>query len=90
MSSVDFSQGFLDNPEMLHLGWAVQRSGHPVHGRVDTIGRLIDFSDTPAEIGGPPPLPGQHSREILRRFGWDDTRIDTLIHAETVHETNLP
>jgi crotonobetainyl-CoA:carnitine CoA-transferase CaiB-like acyl-CoA transferase len=86
VSSVEFSENFLDDPEMLRLEWAVQREGHPVHGRVDMVGRWVDFSGTPTVIAGPPPVPGQHSREILQRFGWSDERIDALVAANAVFE----
>jgi crotonobetainyl-CoA:carnitine CoA-transferase CaiB-like acyl-CoA transferase len=86
LSSVDFSENFLDDPEMLRLEWAVQRDGHPKHGRVDMVGRWVDFSGTPTVIAGPPPVPGQHSRAILRRFGWSDDRVDTLVAANAVFE----
>ena len=56
------------------------------HGRVDMVGRWVDFSGTPTVIAGPPPVPGQHSREILRRFGWADNRIEALLAANAVFE----
>ena len=78
VSSIEFSEGFLDDPEMLRLGWAVSRPGQRIHGRMEMFGRVVGFSDTEAEIGGPPPVPGQHSREILNQFGYSDEDIDTL------------
>jgi crotonobetainyl-CoA:carnitine CoA-transferase CaiB-like acyl-CoA transferase len=84
VSSIEFSEGFLDDPEMIRLGWAVSRTGQRVHGRMEMFGRVIDFSDTRAEIGGPPAVPGQHSREILHQFGYTDGQIDGLVSAEAV------
>ncbi len=86
VSSVEFAEGFLDDPDMTRLEWAVSRPGQRVHGRMDMFGRVIDFSDTRADIGGPPAVPGQHSREVLRQLGYSDERIDGLCAAEAVFE----
>jgi crotonobetainyl-CoA:carnitine CoA-transferase CaiB-like acyl-CoA transferase len=59
---------------------------HPVLGTLRQFGRLIDFSETPGHIAGPPPLVGQHTREILRWLGYDDIRIDALREAGVVYE----
>jgi crotonobetainyl-CoA:carnitine CoA-transferase CaiB-like acyl-CoA transferase len=59
---------------------------HPVLGRLRQFGALMTFSDTPERIAGPPPLVGQHSREILRDAGYRDGDIDALIASGTVYE----
>jgi crotonobetainyl-CoA:carnitine CoA-transferase CaiB-like acyl-CoA transferase len=51
---------------------------HPTYGRFRQFGSLIGFSDTPGRIGGPPPLLGQHSREVLARVGYGPDEIDSL------------
>jgi crotonobetainyl-CoA:carnitine CoA-transferase CaiB-like acyl-CoA transferase len=62
---------------------------HPQLGKYETVGTMIDFSETPGTIWGPPPLVGQHSREILREFGFEDSQIDDLIADKAVFETIL-
>jgi crotonobetainyl-CoA:carnitine CoA-transferase CaiB-like acyl-CoA transferase len=57
---------------------------------MEMFGRLIDFSDTRAEIGGPPAVPGQHSREVLQQFGYSDARIDQLCAASVLFESAAP
>jgi crotonobetainyl-CoA:carnitine CoA-transferase CaiB-like acyl-CoA transferase len=57
---------------------------HPVLGRLRQFGHLIDFSDTPGRIAGPPPLVGQHTRDIMEWLGYDAARIDELHEAKTV------
>ncbi|MEY2444497.1 MAG: alpha-methylacyl-CoA racemase, partial [Ilumatobacteraceae bacterium] len=42
------------------------------------------LSRTPGEITMPPAHPGQHSAEILRDWGFDAARIDTLIASGAV------
>ena len=66
-----FVEQVFDNPDMISRGLVVTQQ-HPQLGRFETVGTMIDFSDTPSTIWGPPPLVGQHSREILREFGLDD------------------
>ena len=36
---------------------------------------LIDFSETPGHIAGPPPLVGEHTLEILEWLGYDDAQM---------------
>ncbi len=59
---------------------------HPVLGDVRQFGELIGFSETPARIFGPPPLVGQHTREILRQLGHDDASIDDLVASGVCYE----
>jgi crotonobetainyl-CoA:carnitine CoA-transferase CaiB-like acyl-CoA transferase len=51
---------------------------HPIVGRMRQFGHLIDFSETPGRIAGPPPLAGQHTREILTWLGYDDAQMQEL------------
>lgn len=59
---------------------------HPVLGRLRQFGQLVDFSETPGHVAGPPPLAGQHTREIMRWLGYDDSRIDVLRDEGVVYE----
>jgi crotonobetainyl-CoA:carnitine CoA-transferase CaiB-like acyl-CoA transferase len=51
---------------------------HPLMGRMRQFGNLVDFSDTPGRIAGPPPMVGEHTREILAGLGYDEAEIDEL------------
>jgi crotonobetainyl-CoA:carnitine CoA-transferase CaiB-like acyl-CoA transferase len=52
---------------------------HPMLGKMTQFGNLMDFSETPAGDYGPPPLLGQHTRQILVRFGYTPEEIDDFI-----------
>jgi crotonobetainyl-CoA:carnitine CoA-transferase CaiB-like acyl-CoA transferase len=60
---------------------------HPEAGRLEQFGSTIDFSETPMKVELPPPLVGEHSRQILHESGLDDDEIDRLIAAGAVYET---
>jgi len=59
---------------------------HPLLGDMRQFGELIDFSETPGRIAGPPPLVGQDSRAILQELGRTDAQIDDLITAGVCYE----
>jgi crotonobetainyl-CoA:carnitine CoA-transferase CaiB-like acyl-CoA transferase len=59
---------------------------HPLLGRLRQFGHLITFSETPGKIWGPPPLVGQHTREILHEAGLRDGDVDSLLAAGVVYE----
>jgi len=81
----DFGARVHDDPEMRALGLVVQQH-HPKLGRYEQFGVTIDFSDTPQRIFGPPPVVGQHTREIMREYGYDDADVDKLVESKAVFE----
>jgi crotonobetainyl-CoA:carnitine CoA-transferase CaiB-like acyl-CoA transferase len=58
---------------------------HPIVGRMRQFGRLIEFSETPSRTAGPPPLVGQHTREILAWLGYDDGAMHQLKDQRVVY-----
>jgi crotonobetainyl-CoA:carnitine CoA-transferase CaiB-like acyl-CoA transferase len=85
IASNTFSRGMYDDPEMWNHGLVVEQQ-HPKVGRFLHFGQTITFSDTPQHIQGPPPICGQHTREILRDHGYEDTEIDKLVEARAIFE----
>jgi formyl-CoA transferase len=68
------------DPQVRHL-----RMTRTVHHRRDGALELLrlplTFSATPAEIRTPPPLPGEHTREVLAELGYDARAIESLIES---------
>jgi crotonobetainyl-CoA:carnitine CoA-transferase CaiB-like acyl-CoA transferase len=59
---------------------------HPIMGVMRQNGLLVDFSDTPGRVFGPPPLVGQHTREVLEGAGFKSKDIDGLLRDNVVYE----
>ena len=73
----DFRQVFED-PQIRHRGLLTEMA-HPLAGSVPMVGNPIKFSDTPIEYRRPPPLLGEHTREVLREvLRLDEAEIDAL------------
>jgi crotonobetainyl-CoA:carnitine CoA-transferase CaiB-like acyl-CoA transferase len=51
---------------------------HPQREQLNLVASPMKLSGTPVRAAHPPPLLGQHTREVLREvLGWDDERIAT-------------
>jgi crotonobetainyl-CoA:carnitine CoA-transferase CaiB-like acyl-CoA transferase len=81
----DYSRHVFDDPEMRERGLLVEQH-HPKLGRFEHFGTTISFSDTPGRIWGPPPVVGQHTREIMRQYDFDDDEIEKLLAGGAVFE----
>ncbi|CAB4901432.1 MAG: hypothetical protein F2806_04945 [Actinobacteria bacterium] len=59
---------------------------HPMLGHMTQFGNLMDFSETPGGDYGPPPLLGQHTKQILLRFGYTENEITDFIDRGVVYQ----
>ena len=69
-------QVFAD-PQVRHLG-AATPVRHPRLGEINIVNQAVRLSRTPATMARATPEQGEHSDEILRELGYDDTRIREL------------
>ncbi|MDH5207552.1 MAG: CoA transferase [Burkholderiaceae bacterium] len=75
----------LNHPQTLARGMVVDLE-HPQAGPTKALGCPIHFSETQAAVTRPAPLLGEHTRELLRDYGYGDADIDRFV-ADGVIET---
>ncbi|MEO8694112.1 MAG: CoA transferase [Acidimicrobiales bacterium] len=71
------------HPQALANGTFAERT-HPIAGPMREPAPVARFSETPATLGAPAPLMGEHTDEILRGAGLSDAEISELRAAGTV------
>ncbi len=77
MAREDARRTWFTQPDLVAAG-LVADYVHPTYGRFRQFGHLVGLSETPGRIAGPPPLLGQHSREVLADLGYTDAEIADL------------
>jgi crotonobetainyl-CoA:carnitine CoA-transferase CaiB-like acyl-CoA transferase len=78
----DMEQVF-DNPQVQARGMHTSVT-HPTAGSVEMPGSPMHFSRTPTTIRKAPPLLGEHSRELLREYGYSETQINELVSHDII------
>jgi crotonobetainyl-CoA:carnitine CoA-transferase CaiB-like acyl-CoA transferase len=62
----------------------IAESNHPDKGRIKHVGSMHKLSDSPVEVRNCATSFKQHTDEILREIGYDDSRIDKLRDADII------
>ena len=79
----------LSHPQTLARNMVVDLV-HPQAGPTKALGCPIHFSETPTQITRPAPMLGQHSRELLREYGYGDAQIDGFIAEGVIEDATVP
>ena len=67
-----------EDPQVKHRGLKIEMP-HPLSGSMAGVASPMRFSDTPVEYTAPPPLLGQHTRDVLSGvLGISDEELDRL------------
>ncbi len=73
----------LEHPQTRARGMVVDLK-HPRAGNIKSLGCPLHFSRTPTEVKRAAPLLGEHTREVLREYGYGDAEIERFIAEGTV------
>lgn len=84
-----FSRELHDNKTFQKNRWVVSFQ-HPVVGKFDQIGLLVNLSDTPGVIQGRPLLVGEHTKEILAGMGYSEDEIKTMEEQMAIGFVGMP
>jgi formyl-CoA transferase len=80
----DYAQAFED-PQTEAREMVVE-ADHPQAGRVKMLGIPLKLSATPGSVRRPPPVLGEHTREVLAELGYSAEEADELVREGAVHE----
>jgi crotonobetainyl-CoA:carnitine CoA-transferase CaiB-like acyl-CoA transferase len=75
----------LDHPQSKVVRMVVEAEA-PAGGKMRTLGLPVLFSGTNEIASSPPPRVGQHTYEVLREFGFDDSEINGLVADGIIHQ----
>ncbi|GBD32350.1 MAG: CoA transferase [Gemmatimonadales bacterium] len=76
----------LEHPQTAARGM-VTDVPHTRLGKVRTLGFPVRLTETPAEIERGAPLLGEHTREVLRELGYEDSEITALEEQGVIHSS---
>ena len=68
----------LTHPQTLARGMVVDLE-HPQAGSTKALGCPLHFSATPTRVARPAPMLGEHTREVLREYGYEEREIGRLL-----------
>lgn len=75
----------LEHPQTLARNMVVDLV-HPQAGPTKALGCPVHFSETPTQITRPAPMLGEHSRELLKEYGYSDAEIDGFAADGVIEE----
>ncbi len=67
----------IDDPHLNQVG-LFEAAEHPALGQYRSVRNPVSYDTLSTELRHHAPLPGQHTKELLRELGWDESRLDEL------------
>lgn len=89
LCDTEFSRKLHDTPAFQKKQWVVTYP-HPVVGKLDQIGLLVDLSDTPGVIQSRPLLVGEHTKTILAGLGYSEDEVKTMEEQMAIGFVGMP
>ena len=83
-SPVDSVEQVFENPQVLHRQMLVRVEHPTIPAGVPMTGIPVKMGDTPGAVRRHPPLPGEHTREVLGELGYDGPGIAALERASII------
>ena len=77
----------LSHPQTLARNMVVDLE-HPQAGPTKALGCPVHFSETPTRIARHAPILGEHSRELLKEYGFKDVEIDGFVADGVIEEAH--
>jgi formyl-CoA transferase/CoA:oxalate CoA-transferase len=71
------------DPQVLHQKMFLEVA-HPKAGRIPMTGLPVQLSETPPQVFLPPPILGEHTGEVLQKFGFSGEEIQHLLAEKIV------
>ncbi len=79
----------LSHPQAIARGMLVEQA-HPSAGSVRSVGLPVKLSHSPMRNRNAAPMLGEHSREVLREYGFGESQIDEMIAVGAVAVQDVP
>ena len=73
------------DPQVQHMG-VIKSYQHPVCGDVKYISSALTMSETPPSFEYAPPMIGEQTREIMKKYGYEDAEIQALFDQGILYE----
>ncbi|POG54156.1 CoA transferase [Haloferax marisrubri] len=86
-SKVNDFHEMAEDPQVQHNDM-VRTFEHPEVGEYTTTGIPVTLSETPGEITSQPPMPGEHTDEVLGELDYSDEQIRKLHENDVVSRTD--
>ena len=79
----------LEDPQVLHLD-LIEEVEHPETGRLKLVGGPVRYKGLSEEKSTPPPLPGEHTEQILTDLGYNKAEIEELSKTRAIQPREKP